>query len=41
MVEGKKMVLESASDSGEDILDLEEGPVTNSYIKTKNEIEPE
>ena len=42
MVDGKKLVLESASDeSGEDMLDLEDGPVSNSYIKTKNEIEPD
>ena len=39
MVDGKKFELESASD--EDILDLEDGPITDSYVKTKNEIEPE
>ena len=50
MIDGKEMVLESASDSSEEEegdlgepidLDDEEGPVPMSYVKTTHEIDPE
>ena len=37
-IDGKKFELESASDEGD--LDMEDGPVLTSYLKTKNELDP-